>query len=118
MPSGLGALPMPSSELSVLSSVSRVIMSVRVREGSPRGSMTNGSGFSGCSHGGLGSSSGVARVSSLSKCEWTAAITLWGEAISVVSGRVTLWRVEVALLWGRRPIYFLTRRWQDFGLAS
>jgi hypothetical protein len=38
IPSGPGALPMPS-ELRVLLNVSRVIMSARVREGSPRDSM-------------------------------------------------------------------------------
>jgi thymidine phosphorylase len=37
--------------------------------------MTNGSGLVGFLHGGMGSSGGVARVSLLSKCEWTAAIT-------------------------------------------
>jgi hypothetical protein len=37
--------------------------------GSPRGSMMYGSGLSGCSHGGMGSSGGVARVCSMSKCE-------------------------------------------------
>jgi hypothetical protein len=34
--------------------VSRVIMSARVREGSPRGSMVKLSGLSGSSHGGVG----------------------------------------------------------------
>jgi hypothetical protein len=65
IPSWPGGLPVPSG-LTILSNVSRVIMSARVREGSPRGSMTNGLGLSGCSHGGMGSSGGVARVRSLS----------------------------------------------------
>jgi hypothetical protein len=74
--------------------------------------MTNGSGLSGCSHGGIGNSGGVARVSSLSKCEWTAAIIMaLGVAMVMVSGQVVLWRVEVALLWGRRSLLILRRRW-------
>jgi hypothetical protein len=74
IPSGPGALPVPS-ELSVSSNASRVVMSASVRVESPRGSMKNWSGVSGCSQGGIGSSGGVARVSSVSKCEWTAART-------------------------------------------
>jgi hypothetical protein len=45
IPSGPGALPVPR-ELRVLSKVWRVIMSARVREGSPRGSMVKLSGLS------------------------------------------------------------------------
>jgi hypothetical protein len=97
MPFGPGVLQVPS-ELTVLSNVSRVIMSAKVRKGSPRGSITNGSGLSGCSHGGMRSSGWVTRVSSLSKCEWTSAITLWREATFVVPGRVILWRFEVTML--------------------
>jgi hypothetical protein len=41
-------------ELSVLSKVSRVIMSARVREESPRGSVVKLSGLSESSHGGGG----------------------------------------------------------------
>jgi hypothetical protein len=67
---------------------------------SPLGSMKNWSGLSGCSHGGVGSSGGVARVSSVSKCEWTAARTAGGKVTFVLSGRVILWRVEVVRLWG------------------
>jgi hypothetical protein len=48
----------------------------------------------------------VARVSSLSKCDWTAAVDSWGGVTVVMSGRVILWRVEVALLLGRRPFSF------------
>jgi hypothetical protein len=73
MPSWPGAL-LVKSELAVLSNVSRVIMSARVKEGSPRGSMTTRSGLSEFYHGGMGSSGGVALVSSLSKCDWSAAI--------------------------------------------
>jgi hypothetical protein len=54
----------------------------------------------------MGSSGGVAQVSSLSKCEWAAAITSWGGSTFVVSRRVILWRVKVALLWGRRPLFY------------
>jgi hypothetical protein len=104
MPSGPGALPVPS-ELTFLSNVSRAIMSARVREGSPRGSMTDGSRLPGCSHGGTRSSGGVAGVSSLSKCEWAVALTSCGEATMAVSRRVILRRFEVALLWGRRPLF-------------
>jgi hypothetical protein len=110
IPSGPGALPVPS-ELIVLSNVSRVMMSARVREVSRRGSMTNGSGLSVCSYRAMGSSGGVAWVSSLSKCEWSAAIRSLGVAAVMVSGRVVLWRVEVALLRGRRPLLILRRRW-------
>jgi hypothetical protein len=77
MPSGPGASPVPS-ELIVLSNVSRVIMSASVKVESPRASMKNRSGLSGCSHGGMGSSGGVARLSSVSKYEWTAARTAVG----------------------------------------
>jgi hypothetical protein len=66
IPSGLGALPVPS-EVIVLSNVSRVIMSARVREGFPRGAMIKLSGLSGSSHGGTCSSGGVARLSSAAK---------------------------------------------------
>ena len=71
IPSGPGALPVPS-ELRVLSNVSRVIMSASVSVGSPRGSMLKLSGLLGCSQGGIGRSGGVARVSSVVKWEWTA----------------------------------------------
>jgi hypothetical protein len=37
----------------------------------------------------------VARVSSVSKCEWTPARTAVGEVTVAVSGRVIVWRVEV-----------------------
>jgi hypothetical protein len=62
IPSGPGALHVPS-EIIVSSNVSWVIMSASVRVGSPRGSMTIRSRLFGCSHGGMGSSVGVARVS-------------------------------------------------------
>jgi hypothetical protein len=118
IPFGPGALPVPS-ELIVLSNVSRVIMSASVRVESPRGSVTNWLGLSGCSYGGMGSSGGImARVSPVSKCEWTAARTSVGEVTVVLSGQVILWRVEVARLWGRRPLLILKRRWEDLGLAS
>jgi hypothetical protein len=74
IPFAPGALPMPS-ELIVLSNVAMVIMSARVMEVSPRGSMTKRSGLSGCSHGGMGRTGGVARLSSASKYEWTALRT-------------------------------------------
>jgi hypothetical protein len=64
--SGPGALLVPS-ELRVLSNVSLVIMSARVREGSPRGSMVKLWGWSGSYQGGMGSSCGVARLSSVAK---------------------------------------------------
>jgi hypothetical protein len=54
-------------ELRVLSNVSRVIMSARVRDGSPRGWMVKLSGLFGSSHGGVGSSCGVARLSSVAR---------------------------------------------------
>jgi hypothetical protein len=85
-------------------------MSARVRVESPRGSMTNWSGLSGCSHGEMGRSGGVARVSSVSNCEWTPARTAVGEVTLVLSGRVILWRVEVVRLWGRRPLFFIFDR--------
>jgi hypothetical protein len=47
--------------------VSRVIMSARVREGFPRGSMVKLSGLSKSSHGGTCNSGGVARLSSVAK---------------------------------------------------
>jgi hypothetical protein len=31
---------------------------------------------------------------------------------------VIIWRVEVALLRGRRPLLIFKRRWEDFGQAS
>jgi hypothetical protein len=71
---GHGAFPVPR-ERTVLSNLSRVTMSVRVTVGSPRGVITNESGSSDLFHGGRGRLSGVARVSSLSKWEWTAAMT-------------------------------------------
>jgi hypothetical protein len=85
-----GALHLPS-ELTVISNVSRVIMSARVREGSPRGVTTKGLDLVGCPtpYGGMGSSGGVAWVSSLSKFEWTAAITSQRESTMVVSARLT-----------------------------
>jgi hypothetical protein len=95
--SGPGALPVPS-ELIVLPNLSRVNMSASVREVSPRGSMTKRSGLSGCSYGGTGSTAGVARLSSVSKCEWSAATTSVGEVAVDLSGRVVLCRVEVARL--------------------
>jgi hypothetical protein len=49
IPYGPGALPILSG-LIVLSNVLRVVMSARVREESPRGSMRNGLGFLVCSH--------------------------------------------------------------------
>jgi hypothetical protein len=104
IPSGLGALPVPS-ELIVLANVSRVIMSASVRVESPRGSRTNRSGLAGCSHGGMESSGRVARVSSVSKSEWTAVKTAVGEVIVVLSGRVILWRFEDVQLRGRRPLF-------------
>jgi hypothetical protein len=109
IPSGPGALPVPS-ELIVLSNVSRVIMSARVREGSPRGSMVKLSKLSGSPYGGVGSTCGVARLSSASKCECTASRTSVGEVALVLSGLVILWRVEVALLGGRRPLLIFKRR--------
>jgi hypothetical protein len=90
-------------------------MSASVRVESPRGSMTN---WSGCSHGGVGSSGGVARVSSLSKCEWIAARTAVMEATVDLSGRVIVWRVEVLRLRGTRPLSIFKRLWEYFGLAS
>jgi hypothetical protein len=57
IPSGPGALPVPR-EIIFLSNVTQVIMSARVREVSPRGSMAKRSGLSGCSHGGTGSTGG------------------------------------------------------------
>ena len=75
-------------------------MSARVREGSPRGSMIKLSGSSGSSHGGVGSTGEVARLSSASNCECTAFRTSEGEVALVLSGLVILWRVEVALLGG------------------
>jgi hypothetical protein len=74
IPSGPGALPVPS-ELIVSSNVSRVLMSASVRVGSPRGSMTKLPRLSECPHEGMGSSGGVARVSSVSKCECNAERT-------------------------------------------
>jgi hypothetical protein len=119
IPFGPGALPVPMpSEIIVLSNAYRVIMSASVRVKSPRGSMKNWSGFSGCSHDGIESSGGVARVSSVLKCEWTAARTAVEEVTIVLSGRVILWRVEVVRLWGRRRLLNFRRRWEDFGLAS
>jgi hypothetical protein len=66
IPSGPGALHVPN-ELRLLSNVSRVIRSARVREGSPRGSVVKLSGLLGSSHGGMGRSCGVARLSSVAK---------------------------------------------------
>jgi hypothetical protein len=97
IPYGPVALPVPS-ELIMLSNVSCVIMSASVNVESPPGLMKNWSGLSGCSHGGVGSSCGVARVSPVSKSEWTAARMAVGEVAIVLSGRVILWRVEVVRL--------------------
>ena len=105
-------------ELRVLSKVSRVIMSARGREGSPRGSMVKLSGLSESSHGGVGSSCGVARPSSVAKREGTASMTSEGEDAVVLSGLVMRWRVEAAPAGGRRPLLIFSRRWESLGQVS
>jgi hypothetical protein len=105
MPSGPGALPVPS-ELTVLSKVLRFVMSARVTEGSPRGAITNCLGLSGVSHGRRGRSGGVARASSLSKWVWTAVMTSLGESTIFASWRVIVCRAEVVLLSGMRPLLY------------